>query len=376
MNPILQRVEKELDHLRSIERFRTVKETPPTSLINLSSNSYLNLEKSQVVQQRAQELLQSHAGNGASRLVQSSSPLFAQLETQIAQWKKCDRALLFNSGYAANTGILQALGRKGSEIFSDRLNHASIVDGIKLSGAKMVRYNHCDMDDLQKRLEKSEATEKIIVTDAIFSMDGNRAPLEEIVALGKQFDALIMVDEAHSTGLFGEKGAGLVDELGLSDDVQIKMGTLSKAICGTGGFFAGSELLYNYLVNSARSFIFSTALSEANIAWNVAAIEYIQLQDEERIAFKKRIKAFTESLTTAQIPCGESCSPIIPVFTGSDSKALGLAEFLKAKGFLAPAIRPPTVPQGTSRVRLTIHAGIPEEQLQQLLSALKEFFHG
>lgn len=376
MKPILQRVKRELDQLQEIDRFRQVKSGTIKEEINLSTNSYLNLEKSRTVQERAANLLTSYAGNGASRLVHSSSPLFEKLEQKIASWKGCEAALLFNSGYAANTGILQSLGRKGAEIFSDRLNHASIVDGIRLSGAKMIRYKHCDTDDLAKRLSHSSATEKIIVTDSIFSMDGDIAPLADIADLGQQHGAITMVDEAHSTGLYGEYGSGLVEALNLSDVIDIKMGTLSKTVAGTGGFFAGSQLLKSYFVNSARSFIFSTALAESNLAWNLAAIEEIVNQKELRDSFKQRVEGFLNALNGLQINTGRSETAIIPLLVKTDQEALNLSAYLKEKGFIAPAIRPPTVPQGTSRVRLTLHAGLDGGQLATLLTQLKEYFLG
>lgn len=373
---ILNRIEKELKSLQEINRFRTLKDTPSDEYHNLASNSYLNLHKSKEVQKRAAELVHTFSGNGASRLVQSHSPLFKKLETLIAEWKGTEAALLFNSGYAANTGILQAIGRKGVEIYSDRLNHASIVDGIRLSGAKMIRYNHCDMSDLRKKISRSDAKEKVIVTDSIFSMDGDRAPLTEIAALGKEFDALTMVDEAHSTGLYGKRGSGLVESLGLTSAIDIKMGTLSKAVCGTGGFFAGSQLLKDYFVNCARPLIFSTALAESNLAWNIAAIEEIQNQTSQTDLFHLRSAQFIARLRKARIECGNSSCAIIPIHVGEERGALDLSAFLKSKGFIAPAIRPPTVPNGSCRVRLSLHSGLKNETLDTLYTAIVEYFHG
>lgn len=376
MISILTRIEKELEQLRSIERFRRTKETLSEKKINLASNSYLNLENNIKVQERSRELLTTNAGNGASRLVQSSSPLFDKLEKTIAQWKNSETALLFNSGYAANTGILQAIGRKGTEIFSDRLNHASIIDGIQLSGAKMIRYTHSSLDDLEKKLKNSTATEKIVVTDSIFSMDGDIAPLSGIAELGIKYHALVMVDEAHSTGLYGQKSSGLIEELGLTDHIHIKMGTLSKAIAGTGGFFAGSKLLRDYLVNNARSFIFSTALAESNLAWNIAAIEEIQKDSTNREMLHSLIRFAVQELSKLPLSIGNSDSAIIPIIVGDDHTAMHLSNHLSQAGFIAPAIRPPTVPFGTSRVRLTLHTGLTKKDLQKLIVSLKVFFDG
>lgn len=374
--PTLLRITKELDILKQQKRKRTLGPVPSDNLVNLRSNSYLHLEANNTIQQRAQELLTTYCGNGASRLVQSSSPLFEKLEILLAQWKGTETSLLFNSGYATNTGILQAIARKGTEVFCDRLNHASIIDGIKLSGAKLIRYNHCDADDLQKRISQSSAVEKIIVSDSIFSMDGNIAPLEKIAEIGQEFDAITMIDEAHSTGLFGEKGSGLIEKFCLQKEIDITVGTLSKAVCGTGGFFAGSNILKEYLLNSARPFIFSTALAESNLAWNIAAVECIQKMSTQIQDFFSKIDYFTQELRNRGINCGQTESAIVPIITGSDEKALALSRHLQEYGFSAAAIRPPTVPPGTSRVRLSLHMGIGSAELNTLLAAIGEFHHG
>ncbi|MBD3346761.1 MAG: aminotransferase class I/II-fold pyridoxal phosphate-dependent enzyme, partial [Chitinivibrionales bacterium] len=275
MNPLYKRIESSLKGRRENELFRMTASPGQRALIDLSTNSYLNLHENSTVSKEASLLCSNrYSGNIASRLITTRSVLYEELEKEIADWKQTESALVFNSGYAANVGILQALCTRDTEVFCDRLNHASLIDGILLSRAKLNRYHHCNMDDLTRRLKESDSAEKLIVTDTVFSMDGDRAPLEQICELARKYSAIVMVDEAHATGVFGKTLSGLVEETGVHEGVDIRMGTLSKAVAGLGGFFAGTRVLRDYFVNHARSLIYSTALPHSILAHNLAAIRY------------------------------------------------------------------------------------------------------
>ncbi|MBD3317390.1 MAG: aminotransferase class I/II-fold pyridoxal phosphate-dependent enzyme, partial [Chitinivibrionales bacterium] len=233
---VLDRIDRDLRKHEALGRFRRTAAEAPDAARDLSTNSYLSLHTNPVVARAAAELYDTDlSGNCASRLIATRSSLYERLERELADWKRCESALVFNSGYAANIGSIQALCGRGTEVFSDRLNHASIVDGIRLSGAKMNRYRHRDPNDLAQRLRDSQTEEKVIITDTVFSMDGDQAPLKAICDLAEEHGALVMVDEAHATGIFGKTLSGLVEELQLETRIPIRMGTLSKSAAGLGG---------------------------------------------------------------------------------------------------------------------------------------------
>jgi 8-amino-7-oxononanoate synthase len=366
--PIFDRIESALTERKAAGLLRTTAACRADATIDCASNSYLNLHSSPAVTNKACALAGTDfAGNGASRLVATRSPLYAALESELAAWKRCPAALVYNSGYAANTGILQALANRSTEIFSDRLNHASIIDGIKLAGGRMVRYNHVDMNDLKQRLAQSSAREKIIVTDTVFSMDGDCAPLSDICQLAQEHGCLVMVDEAHATGVFGATGSGLVEELGVEAHVDVRMGTLSKAIAGMGGFFAGSELLRDFLVNHSRSLIYSTALPHAVIAWNLAAVQEIRNTPDKGRVLLENAAYFRRKLTAIGCDTLGSTTQIVPVLTETSAGATSLSQYLYAQGVRAPAIRPPTVPPNTARVRFSLHTGLTREDLDRII---------
>ena len=339
--------------------------------IDLSTNSYLSLHIKQSIAQSALELTASRLhGNLSSRLVSEQSPLFLELEREIAQWKGTECALLFNSGYAANIGILQAICNRETEVFCDRLNHASIYDGILMSGCKLNRFGHRDMADLQKRLSSSKSKEKLIVTDTIFSMDGDRAPLDDICSLAEKFDCMVMIDEAHAAGVFGRGGSGLADEDGVSDKIDIRMGTLSKAVAGLGGFFAGDSMLRDYFVNSCRSLIYSTGLPHQILAFNLAAIRFIRSEEEPGRQLLISAESFRNSLHEIGISTPGSTTQIIPCITGTDNAAVALSMYLRENGIICPAIRPPTVPEGTARIRISINSAFNSQQKEYVLKHL------
>jgi 8-amino-7-oxononanoate synthase len=373
--PLAERLSQELEERRRNGLLRIIP-GPRQTAIDLSTNSYCALHLNTEVAAEAQKLADGTLhGNLASRLISETSPLAAQLETELANWKKTEAALLFNSGYAANIGILQAIAARDTEVFSDRLNHASIIDGLRLSGCRLRRYRHCDMTDLKCLLAMSKAKEKIIVTDTVFSMDGDCAPLADIVDLAKTHGCCVMVDEAHATGVFGKNAGGLAEALGVSGAIDIRMGSLSKAIAGVGGFFAGSALLRDFLINHARSLIYSTGLPQAALAFDLAAVRYIRAHAEAGRELLEKSEGFRERLRSLGFDTLASTTQIIPCRIGNDQKATDLSLFLRERGILAPAIRPPTVPKGSSRVRFSVHSGFTGEQEDTVIAALKEWKH-
>lgn len=375
-SPIYDRIHRALAERKRSHQFRSI---PPysgekSSCIDLSTNSYLSLHINKTVLINAQTLSENRFhGNLASRLVSQKTHLFDQLEQQIASWKGTESALIFNSGYAANVGILQAICTRDTEVFCDRLNHASIYDGIFLSGAKINRYRHIDMADLQNRLEASKAKEKLIVTDTVFSMDGDRAPLADICTLAKKYQCMVMVDEAHASGIFGHNGSGLSEHDGVCEQIDIRMGTLSKSIAGLGGYCAVSNEMRDFFVNFCRSFIYSTALPHQILAHNIAAIEFIRTTPGIGQKLLSMAEAFRESLQATGFSTMGSTTQIVPCIMKSEEEALNLSAFLKKQGIIAPAIRPPTVPEGTARIRFSLFLDLTSDQQSYILDQIKNW---
>ena len=340
----------------------------------LCSNNYLGLADHPALKEAAIKAVEKYGvGTGASRLVSGTMALHEQLEEQIAAFKGTERALLFNSGYAANTGVIPALAQKGDILFSDKLNHASIVDGGLLSRARMVRYPHNDMAFLRRRLEESRGEgRRIIITDGVFSMDGDLAKLAELVTLKKEFGALLMVDDAHGTGVLGLTGRGTAEYFGLSAEIDITMGTLGKALGGFGAFIASTNEIIDYLVNKARSFIFSTSLPPAVLAAASAAIEIVN--SREGAELRQRLAENSLYLRTALSSAGfdtlKSETQIVPVFVGETHNTMEFSRTLLEEGVFVQGIRPPTVPAGSSRLRCTLMATHNLADLQQVVAAI------
>lgn len=379
-SPLLDRIKRTIEERKKTGLFReTGIHRFDTAQLDCSTNSYLGLHTSDEVSRNAATLARNvTSGNLASRLVAETSPLYRMLEKEIADWEGTEDALVFNSGYAANIGILQALCNRSTEVFTDRLNHASIYDGIRLAGCKMSRYQHCDTTDLELLLRKSTSDEKIIITDTIFSMDGDRAPLAEIAALAKQYGALIIVDEAHATGLFGKKGSGLVEATATASAIAIRMGTLSKALAGLGGYVAVSTLLRDYFVNFSRSLIYSTGLPGSVLAHSIAAIRAVRSHPEWGAALQQSAHGFRQKLTNADFITTPSTTQIIPCYMSSPEEAVALREYLYKKGITVPAIRPPTVPEGTSRLRFSWSSLCSDSDADHIVNHLAEWrrLHG
>jgi len=338
--------------------------------IMMASNNYLGLTHDARVQQAAMQAIQRYGtGSGGARLTSGSFPLFKELEIAIANFKGTEQSLVFNTGYMANVGTITALMNKNSIIISDELNHASIIDGCRLSGARIERYNHKDIEHAEHILKNYKSSHKMIITDGVFSMDGDIAPLDKLYELGKEYNALLMVDDAHSTGVLGN-GRGTAHHFGLTD-VDVQLGTLSKALGSVGGYVAGRKELIEYLVNYSRSFIFSTALSPADIG---AALEALTIVKNEPLVVEQlneNTAYMANKLQSMGIECDDE-TPIFPIIVGDNEKALSLAYELELRGIIITAIRPPTVPVGESRLRMTVTAAHSQEQLDYVANTLRD----
>jgi glycine C-acetyltransferase len=342
----------------------------------LCSNNYLGLADHPALKRAAQKAVERWGtSSGASRLVSGTMALHNYLEERIASFKGTQAALSFNSGYAANTGIISALTGRGDLIFSDRLNHASIVDGARLSRATLIRYKHNDPAALRKALERHQTKGlRLIVTDGVFSMDGDIAPLREIVALKNEFDALLMVDDAHGAGILGESGRGCAELCQVTGDIDIQMGTLGKGFGSFGAYAATSREIRDWLINTARSFIFSTSLPPAVLAASLAAIDIIDSSEgaELRRFLAENSTFFRNALHTAGFDTLGSETQIVPIFVGDAAQTMSFSRQLLERGLFVQGIRPPTVPTGTSRLRCTLMSNHSRQDLEQAVATMYE----
>jgi 8-amino-7-oxononanoate synthase len=342
-------------------------------VINFSSNNYLGIANHPNLAAAAKEAIDRYGcGSGASRLISGNMTLHEELENRLAQFKGTEAALVFNSGFQANTGVISTLAGEGDAIFSDALNHASIIDGCRLARAKTLVYAHNDLDRLEDQLKQSASfLRKLIVTESIFSMDGDEAPLTGIVELAEKYGAMVIVDEAHATGVFGAGGAGVVQKLGLGDRVPVQMGTLGKALGSFGAYIAGSAGLRDLLINRCRSFIFTTSLPPAVMAMAIAAIDIVKREPERRDALWQNCRSLKEGLRSLEFHVGASGSPILPLIIGDATECMRFSEKLFEREVFAQGIRPPTVPPGTSRLRITLMATHTREQIEHALDAFE-----
>ncbi len=339
-------------------------------LVNLSSNNYLGLAGHPILIEAAARGAVRGAGAGSSRLVVGTSSEIAALEEKIAAFKGAEAALLVGSGYLANLGAIAALCDRDSEIFSDRLNHASIVDGVRLSGAPAHRYRHRDLEHLEELLRSSRAARKLIVTDTVFSMDGDTAPLAGLAELKERYGALLLVDDAHGGGVFGPHGEGYAHELGLAGAVDLTMGTFSKAFGVYGAYLAGSRGLVDHLVSTCRTLVYSTAPPPAVVAAIDASIDLVAAAADARRALLAMSQRFRIRLGELGFDTASSSTQIIPAVVGASGAALELAGRLEREGVLAVAIRPPSVPNGAARIRFSLMATHSEEDLDLALEAM------
>ncbi|BDU68323.1 8-amino-7-oxononanoate synthase [Geothrix oryzae] len=368
-----QRLQQQAGRRRALGRDRAIR---PAAGIDVCSNDYLGLRRDARLAEAAAAAARAFGtGTGAARLLRGSTALHEELEGALAQWKGTEACLLFNTGFQANATLIPALVGSGDAVFSDALNHASLVDGCRLTragGAHLGIYRHRDQEDLERQLTAwrtaaSPGALALVATDAVFSMDGDAADLPALVELCERHGALLLIDEAHATGLLGSSGAGLAQQQGVHGRVPLVMGTLGKALGSFGAFICCGDLMRDHLVNTARGFIFSTALPPPSVGAALAAVRIAQAEpwrQEKALALADRLRS-----GLGQLP---HPSAIVPVPLGPDAEAVRLAALLQARGFDVRAVRPPTVPEGSARLRLTTGAHLEAAQVDALLAALRE----
>lgn len=370
----------ELQQARESCRYRQLRSLTPLpggrvaadgrELLNLCSNNYLGISEELAGPGWSASDLRL-AGATASRLVVGNHPSFGELETAVARLKEAEASLVFSCGYMANLGILSALAGRGDAVYADRHVHASIIDGIALSGARHIRYRHNDVDHLRGLLAKGdEFRRRMIVTEGIFSMDGDAAPLVDLVRLKREFDAVLIVDEAHSNGVYGQDGAGLAQEQGLAREIDVQMGTFGKAYGAYGAYVAGDQLLIDYLINTARSFLFTTALPPLVNRLNLRALDIVRDQPWRRRQLFDNAAFFRAAMRQRGHNIGASTSYIVPWIIGGERETLAVSKALWDRGIAAVAIRPPTVPAGGSRIRLSLMATHQRADLEYALQAI------
>lgn len=348
-------------------------------LRNFAGNDYLDLAgHPDVLALAASALHDAGAGSRGSALVCGRGPWHERLEQRIATFEGTESAVLFPTGLAANVGTIQALAGPEDVLFCDRWNHASLIDGCRLSGARLRIYRHDDLAGLERALEKSTtARRRFLITDAVFSMDGDLAPLPELCRLAGRFQAILMVDEAHATGVFGASGRGVCEALGVEDRVDVRTGTLSKGLGSLGGFVSGSNLLVETLWNTARTQMFSTALPPAACGAAMAALDVLQREPDRLQRLAELCHLFRTSLAERGVVVWPgSQGPIVPVVIGDPVRTIEIAGRLQRRGFLVGAIRPPTVPQGTARLRISLSLAHDPQTLERLATAVAEEIRG
>lgn len=369
----------EIEHLRQISQKRELTETEHAQepwfyqkgkrLLNLASNNYLGIAGDERLKQAACDAIQTYGcGATSSRLIVGNHPLYQQTEEALVRWKGSEAGLIFTSGYSANIGIITSLLGRDGIVFSDRLNHASIVDGILLSRAEKKRYHHNDLNHLEWLLQKTPRDKrKLIVTDSVFSMDGDLADLNGLVTLKERYRALLMVDEAHASGVYGQRGEGYVHHLGLQKRVDVQMGTFSKALGCFGAYVTGPQWLIDYLINKARSLIFTTGLPPAVLGSIKAAIGLVAEDEQRRARLQENSRFFRQELSRLGFDVSGSETQIVPIIIGSNEKTVSFSQRLQELGIGAIPVRPPTVPVNQARIRFTVMA---THQLKDLSDAI------
>lgn len=371
---------EQLDAKVQNHNLRTLKEYCPIDAVRverddkeylmMASNNYLGLTFDPRVIEGAVKGAQHYGtGSGGSRLVSGTFPLFTDLENELAKFKNTEKALVFNTGYMANVGTISAIADKNTIIFSDALNHASIIDGCRLSRGAVKAYSHCDVDELKYLLKQVDRNaRKLIVTDGVFSMDGDIAPLDKLYELSRDYNALLMVDDAHATGTIGN-GHGTAAYFNLEKEIDIQLGTLSKSLGSVGGYVAANSTIIDYLVNTSRSFIFSTALSPADIGAALAALYVLETDVSVLGRLKENVNYMADQLISMGIDATNE-TPIFPILIGRNKDTLAVSNYLYEAGIIGTAIRPPTVPIGESRIRLTVTAAHNKEQIDYVCHTL------
>ena len=377
-------IEKSLDTIRRAHWYRSpesIESSPGPvvklaghSLINFASNDYLGLASyDRLIQAAMAATKELGTGATGSRLVSGHRDLHRQLEQAIANLKQTEDAVVFSSGYLANLGAIASVVGKRDLILSDKYNHSSLKNGATLSGATALEYNHCNLEDLKAKLEQNRARYRkcLIITDSVFSMDGDLCPLPQLLAVAETFNCMVLVDEAHATGVFGASGAGCAEHFGCTGTPLIQVGTLSKALGSLGGYVAGSAALIDFLRNRAATWIYTTALTPADAAAALEAVRIVQQEPERRVRLRQNIETFKYcAITNHQLPISNSLSPIFSLPLKDAASALTVGSKLKEMGIFAAAIRPPTV--SVSRIRISLMATHELAHLQQLVEALEE----
>ena len=364
-----RRVSQRLRDIREGQLQRTL--TPPAG-VDFSSNDYLGLASHpRLKHAMTQAIERGGVGSTGSRLLRGDREAFTDVERHFAAFKRTERALYFSSGYLANLAVLTTLPERGDVIFSDERNHASLIDGIRLSAAGRVVFPHNDVDALARALhERPAGSQAFVVTESLFSMDGDVPPLADYAALCRSTGAALVVDEAHAVGCYGERGSGLIEACGIERDVCVSINTAGKALGVSGAFVAGPAWAIGYLVQRARPFIFSTAPPPSVAAALDASLEIVAQEPERRARLASRARYLREALRAAGVPVPDGATQIIPIVLGDNDRALLVAGQLQARGFDVRAIRPPSVAPGTSRLRIAVNADLPDEILDQFAGAL------
>lgn len=375
--------ENEINILKSKNLYRSLKTIDSTNgieffidskkYISFSSNNYLGLSNHPLVKSESIKALEKYGiGTGASRLISGNFRIHELLEEKIASFKKKPASIVFSTGYMANIGTISSIVDNEDAVIIDRFNHASIIDGVRLSKAKLFVYKHSDMNSLSDILKRcSKFKKKLIVTDTVFSMDGDVAPLKKIVKLSVKYDCILMIDEAHALGVFGKNGRGVAEFLNVEDKIDISMGTLSKAVGCLGAYVAGNLNLIDYLRNKARSFIYTTSLPSGIIAGCLASLDIIIKKPELRKRLWGNVKYVRDGIKNLGLNTLNSTSQIIPIIIGDEEKTIKISKTLFDRGLFIVAIRPPTIPKGTSRLRISITSAHTRQHLDILLENLK-----
>lgn len=340
----------------------------------MASNDYLGLANHGAVKEAAAQAIQHYgAGAGAARLISGTQPPHHDLEVALAKWKGAEAALCFGSGYLANLGLIPSLAGPQDLILADRLCHASLIDGCRLSRARLRIFPHADVDHLERLLNRRPAVRRtLIVTDGLFSMDGDLAPLSALAKLAHQYECLLIVDDAHGTGVMGTHGRGSLEACGVEADVPFHLGTLGKALGTSGAYLVGSETFVRFLVNTARTFVFTTSPPAAMAAATIAALDLLQREPERRARLWTNRDVLFQGLIGMGLRLTASSSPILPVVIGDERLTLEVAQALLDRGVYAPAIRPPTVPKGSCRIRLTVTAEHTPDHVNHVLEAFRD----
>jgi 8-amino-7-oxononanoate synthase len=379
---------EKLSHiLEEIDRrgnYRTLRYLTPISatkvryegrdFINLCSNSYLSLQDHPRLLEAVRNVLEVYgSGSCSSRSVSGNIDLYRALEEKIAIYKGYPRALIFSTGYMANIGIISTLTDRGDVIFSDELNHSSLIHSMRLSRARKVVYRHRDPEDLERKLARESCEgQRFIVTESVFSMDGDVAPLAEIYTLKERYGANVILDDAHGTGVFGVRGTGAEEMFGLAGKMDIHMATFGKSLASFGAFVLADPVIIEFLVNRAKTFMYTTALPATALAASMAALELVESDLSFRDGLWRNIDYIRSGLEASGFDLKESHGPIIPIVVGEDTKALEMQKMLMAGGLYLQAIRPPTVPTGTSRLRLTVIRAFSKEEMDYSIGRIAE----